>query len=156
VPVTNRLSTCCTVRVSIPIVWKIFSFLQYPSRPTPLSTNLLCVGTVALPRGLSGRSVALSLHPIQTPRLRRNRPISLLAPCFMARYSEKLPVLVVTNKHQGQWIRSVLTVKYILKSWFHSIIFQRMSTQKFDNRNVTTSLWNDELYLDFLNTDANW
>jgi hypothetical protein len=151
----NRLSACCKVRDSIPIVWKIFSFLQYPSRPALLLTNLLYVGTVALPRGLSGRGVALSFHQIHTPRLRRSRPISLLSPCFMAGYGEMLPVLLVVNKHRVQLSRSVLAVRYILKSRFHSI-FQRKSMQKFDTRNVITSLWNGELCLDFLNTDTSW
>jgi hypothetical protein len=100
--------------------------------------------------------VALSLHPIQTPRLRRSRPISLLSLCFMASYGENLLVLVVMNEHQSQWSRSVLTVKHILKSRFHSVIFQRKSMQKFDDRNVITNLWNGELCLDFLNTDASW
>ena len=152
----NRLSTCCTVRFSIPIVWKIFSFIQYPYRPALLPTNPPCVGTVALPRGLTGWGVALSLHPIQALRLRWNRPISLLSPCFMARYAEKMPVLVVMNKYQGQWSRSVLAVKYILKSRFHSLIFQRKSMQKFDTWNVITNLWNGEICPDFLNTDARW
>lgn len=150
----NCLCTCCTVRVSIPIVWKVFSFLQYPSRPALFSTNLVCVCTMALPRELSGRGLSVRIHPIQTRRLRRSTPTSLLAPYFMARYVEKLPVLVVMNKHQGHWSRSVLTVRYIMKSRFHSVFFQRKSLQKFDTRNVIINLWNGEFCLDFQTTDA--
>jgi len=152
----NLLSMCCTVRVSIPIVWKVFLFLQYPSRPALFPTNLLCVGTMALPHELSGRGLSVMIHPIQTRRLRRSRPTSLLAPCFMARDGEKLPVLLVMNKHQGQWSRSVLTAKYILKSRFHSVIFQRKSMQKSDTRDAIINLWNGEFCLDFLTKDASW
>jgi len=73
-----------------------------PIQTGPVAHILLSVGAVALPHGLNGRGLALSIHPIQTPGLKWCRPISLLVPCFMARYGEKLHVLVLMNKHQDQ------------------------------------------------------
>ena len=47
----NPLSTRCTVRGSVPIMWKVFSFPQYPSRPDLLPTSTYMLVPSLYPKG---------------------------------------------------------------------------------------------------------